>query len=67
MTKADFIDWTKHPVTTQVFGQIKELIANLQEELGNTAGKDPYEDAIRVGAIRALRDVLETTYEGDDE
>ena len=67
MTKADFVDWLKHPVTEQVFKQIKTQIANIQEELGYTAGADAYKDAHRSGAIVALRDILEITYEGDDE
>ena len=58
MNRADFIDWKSHPVTKTVFDGLNERIYELQVELGFNAGSDPNHDNRRVGAIQALRDVL---------
>lgn len=63
ITKSDFIDWKSHPVTKEVFSLITERIQQLQEELGGTAGENVRQDAIKVGAIQANRDILELSIE----
>ena len=59
ITKQDFIDWKTHPVTKEVFASLIERIHQLQEELGGSAGEDVRQDAIKVGAIQACRDILD--------
>ena len=59
--KSDFIDWRSHPVTKEVFASLVERIHQLQEELGGSAGSDVRQDAMKVGAIQACRDILEMT------
>ena len=65
ISKKDFTDWKSHPVTKEVFGILRERIEGLQQELGLSAGKDSYLDALKVGAIQAHRDILEIEIEGD--
>jgi len=60
ISKADFIDWKSNPVTKEVFASLYERIRNLQEHLGESAGLDARQDAMKVGAIQACRDFLET-------
>ena len=69
MTKSDFIDWKSHPITKEVFKSIAERIYQLQVELGDTAGHDVRQDALKVGAIQACKDILEMSVEdvGGDE
>jgi hypothetical protein len=59
ISKSDFIDWKKHPVTKEVFSSIIERIHQLQEELGSSAGLDVRQDSMKVGAIQQARDILE--------
>lgn len=59
MTKADFVDWKSHPVTKLVFANLEQNILGLQAELGIAAGIDPRQDAIKVGAIQAFKDVMD--------
>jgi hypothetical protein len=66
MNKKDFIDWKSNPMTRLVFKEIRQNIEGLKEELASTAGLDVRADGIKVGAIAALQDVLETDYVGDD-
>ena len=59
-SKADFIDWKSNPITKEVFSSLHERIRQLQEELGGSAGLDVRQDAMKVGAIQACRDFLDT-------
>ena len=63
ISKSDFIDWKSHPVTKEVFSSITERIRQLQEELGGSAGESVRQDAMKVGAIQACRDILELNIE----
>lgn len=63
MTKEEFVDWKTSPLTKQIFHSIQDRIYDLEHELGETAGLDLRSDAMRVGAIRAFRDILEIDYE----
>lgn len=56
--REDFIVWTKDKVTKAVYQTILHQIDGLKEELAQGAGKDPYNNGYRVGAIQAFRDVL---------
>lgn len=63
MTKADFHDWKRHPVTQQVFSQLQGLIDNLTEEIVfQTAHVAQAQLAEKAGMIRAFRDVLLVDY-----
>ena len=67
MNKADFIDWKRHPVTQVVFSQIQARVKDLQDILGQSAGENPLQDRMYVGAIQAYRDLLLMDYEGEEE
>lgn len=67
MTRKDFIDWKSHPITKLVFKELRSNIEGLKEELASDAGLDSRADGIKVGAIRALQDVLEADFTGDSE
>jgi hypothetical protein len=67
VNKADFIDWKRHPVTQVVFSQISNRVRELQEILGQTAGENPNQDRMYVGAIQAYNDILLMSYEETEE
>lgn len=67
MNKSDFIDWKRHPVTQVVFSQLNTRIQELQDILGNSAGENPAQDRMYVGAIQAYKDVVFMDFEGDEE
>lgn len=62
MTKQEYIDWRSSVGTKEVFDELENRIKGLQEELSYNAGVDARQDAIKVGAIQAFRDILDTTY-----
>ena len=63
MTKEDFLDWKKHPVTKAVYDSIQTRIDDLKTELGWTAGIDLRTDAVRSGSIQAFLHVLNIDFE----
>ena len=63
MTKSDFIDWKRHPVTQQVFSQLTERINYMTQTLIETAGKDPIGDSKLSGGIQAYRDMIDIEFE----
>jgi len=63
VTKSDFVDWKHHPVTEEVFRKLQTRIKEVQDLLGTSAGLDPLQDRMYVGAINAYRDILEIEYE----
>lgn len=62
MNRSDFIDWKASPITKALFTALDKNIQGLQVELGYSAGENPRQDAIRVGAIQAFRDVMDTDW-----
>ncbi len=62
MNRSDFIDWKNSPITKALFGALERNIQGLQIELGYSAGENPRTDAIKVGAIQAYRDVLDSDW-----
>jgi hypothetical protein len=67
VNKSDFIDWKRHPVTQVVFNQLASRVKELQEILGDSAGRNPIQDVEFVGAIKAYKDILNIEYEGNEE
>ena len=67
MNQADFTDWKRHPVTQIIFSQLNQRIADLQEILGDSAGLNPREDVVLVGAIKAYKDMINIEYEDQPE
>lgn len=67
MTKQDFVDWKNHPVTQQVFSQLAERASQLNEELiFQVASLPQAEMAEKAGYIKAVRDLVNVEYEGED-
>jgi hypothetical protein len=62
MNRQDFKDWQSNPVTKAFFSSIRERIELLKEELSYSAGVAAEHDCKKVGAIQALRDVLDTDW-----
>lgn len=62
MNRKDFIDWKTSPITKALFAALARNIEGLQSELGASAGENPRLDAIKVGAIRAYQDVIDSDW-----
>lgn len=55
----DFHDWKQHPITQEVFGELKARMNILVEELiEQTPYASQSEMAEKAGAIKAIRDLL---------
>lgn len=68
MTREEFADWKRHPVTKQVFEGLREREAQKAEGLIQSAGVDPSQDRYISGYIAGLRDVyLIDAEDGDTE
>jgi hypothetical protein len=67
MTKSDFMDWKRHPVTEQVLYQLEGRVTELVEALVQNAGINPITDATNSGAIRAYRDMLSISFEEETQ
>ena len=64
MTKSDFIDWKRHPVTQQVFSQIADRVGMLKDEIAAQAAHVPQlELAEKSGAVQAFQHILDIDYE----
>lgn len=64
--KEDFVVWKTHPITKQVFAALREREADVLEALATSAGKDSVLDSFRSGYIAAVRDVVLTTLEDEE-
>ena len=62
MTKTEYVDWRSSPATKEVFAEIESRIEGLKAELAGSAGLDARTDGVKVGAIQAFEDILNTTY-----
>jgi hypothetical protein len=58
VTKSDFIDWKRHPVTEELLGELRQRIEGLKDEL--VYAEDARTIAIKQGAIMAYSDILDT-------
>lgn len=63
MTKEEYVDWRNSVGTNEVFKELEQRLAGLKEELAGSAGENARNDAIKVGAIAAINDILNTTYD----
>lgn len=63
ISKAEFYDWKKHPVSQIVLAQVEDRIQELYEMLGESAGQNSIQDSQYVGAIKAYKDILNIDYE----
>lgn len=62
MNRSDFKDWQSQPITKAFFIAINNRVEALKEELAQSAADDPKWDAVKRGAIAALRDVSDTDW-----
>jgi len=62
MNQSDFKDWQSYPVTKAFYAAIRVKIEGLKDELSYQAGDDSRTDNIKVGAIQALRDILDADW-----
>ena len=58
ITKDDFLDWKKHPVTQALYGGMVNRINEAALELAGSAGIDPLDDRFKCGIVRAYQEVL---------
>ena len=63
ISKEDFIDWKKNPVTEALFQGLAEKIKDGMIELSYTAGEDTSQDKYKCGMIHAYRSVLQIEFE----
>jgi hypothetical protein len=66
VNKKDFYDWKRHPVTQIIFSQLNQRIEDLQEILGESAGKNQIQDIEFVGAIKAYKDLINIEFEEEE-
>jgi len=62
MNRSDFKDWQSQPITKAYFNAINTRVELLKEELASSAADDPKWDAVKRGAIQALRDIMEVDW-----
>ena len=62
MNRSDFKDWQSEPITKAFFIAINNRVEALKEELAQSAADDPKWDAVKRGAIAALRDIMDTDW-----
>lgn len=66
MTKSEFIDWKRSPVTQEVFKLFRERTAELTEQLiEQSIYGDPRKQAETAAAIKVYREVLDMSFEGE--
>lgn len=64
MTKEEFVDWKRHPVTEQVFSELRHRVDVLTAEVVEQAAYIPQSEiAEKTGAIKAIRDLLTIEFE----
>jgi len=64
VSKNDFVDWKRHPVTQQVFSQLQGMITQLSEELvEQTVEGNQLRMVEKASAIKAYRDLLNIEFE----
>ena len=55
MTKSDFIEWKRHPVTEEVFSQLRARRAELLEEISSSVhDSDPRVLSKKAGIVEAF-------------
>jgi hypothetical protein len=60
----DFHDWKRHPVTQAIFSNLEGRVSILVDEIvEQTPYSSQAEMAEKAGAIKAIRDLLNITYE----
>ena len=62
MNRNDFKDWQSYPITKALYQALELRIRELEDELGRTAGSDSLNDSKRVGAIQAIRDIMDVDW-----
>jgi hypothetical protein len=62
MNRSDFKDWQSQPITKAFFIAINNKVEALKEELVQSAADDPKWDAVKRGAVAALRDIMDADW-----
>lgn len=55
--KEEYLEWVKSPITLELHHFISDMVIDLREQLGQSAGLDPLVDRFTVGCIASLKDV----------
>lgn len=64
MTKSEFSEWRKQAITEIVFAEIRERVAGLKDEVVQNAAIGEFNLAsAKAGAVIALEDILDVTFE----
>ena len=58
VTREEYLDWKRNPVTQALFSSIAERINDGAKDLASSAGLNPSEDRFKVGMIAAFGEVL---------
>ena len=67
ITKSEFQPWKDSLITNEVFGEIRQRINDIAQNLMVNAGVDPEQDRYMCGMIRAYQDIMDITYEGAED
>jgi hypothetical protein len=59
VTKDEFSDWLRNPVTKTLIEHIEEQVEQAKETLADSAGINPLADSNLVGGIAAFREVID--------
>lgn len=59
ISKEEFADWQRNPVTREMVKWISEQVEQAKETLASDAGINPLADRDLVGGITAFKDVLD--------
>lgn len=63
ITKDEFLDWKRSPVTIAIFSSMVERINDGAKELAGSAGVNPLEDRFKCGMIRAYQEVMSVEFD----
>ena len=58
ISKAEFVDWKKDPVTKAFFVAVENRIEDAKDVMSVSAGLDQVQDCVTRGMITAFREVL---------
>lgn len=64
MTKSDFIDWKKNPVTQELFSQLKQRVEDMKDRLvGYAASGNATSSAHMAGIVEGFQFLLNIDWE----
>lgn len=66
MTREEFLEWKSHPVTKEVFNQLRLRCSEVASHLCSAAGIDSLDDRRLVGKFEAYNEMLYIQLEDEE-